>query len=66
MEEMVKIADEKSATVSQVALAWLVTQPNVVAIPGASAISQLETNAASADLELNDKEWETLASYRPF
>ena len=66
MEEMVKIADEMSATVSQVALAWLVTQPNVVAIPGASAIRQLEMNAASADFELSDKQWETLASYRPF
>ncbi len=66
MEELVRIAEEKSASVSQVALAWLVSQPNVVAIPGASAVKQLEMNAASSDLELTDAQWETLASYRPF
>jgi aryl-alcohol dehydrogenase-like predicted oxidoreductase len=39
-----------------VALAWLIRQPNVVAIPGASSVAQLETNVAAADLELSDDE----------
>ena len=46
------IAKRHSATPAQVALAWLVSKPNVVAIPGASNVTQLEENAAAADLVL--------------
>lgn len=38
------------------ALAWLIRRPNVVAIPGASGVGQLEHNAAAADLSLSDEE----------
>jgi aryl-alcohol dehydrogenase-like predicted oxidoreductase len=41
---------------AQVALAWLLRRPNVVAIPGASSVAQLEANAAAADLDLTDDE----------
>jgi aryl-alcohol dehydrogenase-like predicted oxidoreductase len=37
-----------------VALAWLIRKPNVVAIPGASNVRQLEENVAAADIELTD------------
>jgi aryl-alcohol dehydrogenase-like predicted oxidoreductase len=36
-----------------VALAWLLSQPQVVVIPGASSVEQLEFNVAAADLELD-------------
>ena len=36
------------------ALAWVIRRPNVVAIPGASSVAQLEANVAAADLELSD------------
>ncbi|HUP84174.1 MAG TPA: aldo/keto reductase [Acidimicrobiales bacterium] len=49
-----EIAVSHSATPAQVALAWVIRRPNVVAIPGASSVSQLEANAAAADLELTD------------
>jgi aryl-alcohol dehydrogenase-like predicted oxidoreductase len=48
------IAKAHDATPAQVALAWVVRRPNVVAIPGASSVAQLEANAAAADLELSD------------
>ena len=51
-----EIAKARGATASQVALAWLVLQPNVAAIPGASSIEQLEQNVAAADLELSSDE----------
>jgi aryl-alcohol dehydrogenase-like predicted oxidoreductase len=35
-----------------VALAWLIGHPNVVAIPGASTVAQLQRNAEAADLDL--------------
>jgi len=48
-----EIASRHGATAAQVGLAWLVRKPNVVAIPGASSVRQLEENAAAADLELS-------------
>ncbi|MGH9057175.1 MAG: aldo/keto reductase [Acidimicrobiales bacterium] len=50
------VAASHDATPAQVALAWLVHQPNVVVIPGASSARQLESNAAAAALELSDEE----------
>jgi len=50
------IAARHRATPAQVALAWVTRRPNVVAIPGASSVAQLEANAAAADLELSDAE----------
>jgi aryl-alcohol dehydrogenase-like predicted oxidoreductase len=44
------------ATPAQIALAWLVRKPNVVAIPGASSVRQLEENSAAADINLRDDE----------
>jgi aryl-alcohol dehydrogenase-like predicted oxidoreductase len=38
---------------AQVALAWLLSLPQVVVIPGASSVEQLELNVAAADLELD-------------
>ena len=47
------IAREVDAKPAQVALAWLISLPGVVAIPGASSVEQLEFNVAAADIELN-------------
>jgi aryl-alcohol dehydrogenase-like predicted oxidoreductase len=51
-----EIARRHGATPSQVSLAWLIHMPNVVAIPGASSVKQVEENAAAADLTLSDEE----------
>ncbi|MEO8743687.1 MAG: aldo/keto reductase [Candidatus Dormiibacterota bacterium] len=48
-----EIGDAHHATAAQVALAWLIRKPNVVAIPGASSVRQLEENVAAADVELD-------------
>jgi aryl-alcohol dehydrogenase-like predicted oxidoreductase len=55
-----EIATAHDATPTQVALAWVVQHPNVVAIPGASSVAQLEANAAAADLELSADDVERL------
>lgn len=49
-------------TSAQIALAWLVHQPGVVAIPGASSVEQVESNAAAADVELADDEFAALTA----
>lgn len=63
------VARTHGCSMSQVALAWVVRRPNVVAIPGASSIEQLEANVAAADLELTDDEDASLVAaseaYRP-
>jgi aryl-alcohol dehydrogenase-like predicted oxidoreductase len=47
------VATEAGAKPAQVALAWLISLPGVVAIPGASSVEQLEFNVAAADIELS-------------
>lgn len=56
LETLRTIAGAHDARPAQVALAWTVRQPNVVAIPGASRVEQLESNAEAADLELSEDE----------
>jgi aryl-alcohol dehydrogenase-like predicted oxidoreductase len=56
------IAKTHDATPTQVALAWLISRPNVVAIPGASSVAQLEANAAAADLDLSTDELQELTA----
>jgi len=58
-----KIAKEKSATVAQVALAWLLHQNGVTSvIIGANKMSQLEDNLKAAALTLTPEEVETLSA----
>jgi aryl-alcohol dehydrogenase-like predicted oxidoreductase len=56
-----EVARAHDATVAQVALAYVLRHPNVVAIPGAATASQVAENAAAADLELNEDECQGLA-----
>ena len=56
LETLRSVAKNHDATPAQVALAWVVHRPNVVAIPGASSVEQLERNAEAADLQLGTDE----------
>jgi aryl-alcohol dehydrogenase-like predicted oxidoreductase len=62
LDSLRDVARTHDATPAQVALAWLIRRPNVVAIPGASSVAQLEANAAAADLELTDEEDKALTA----
>jgi aryl-alcohol dehydrogenase-like predicted oxidoreductase len=57
-----EVADAHQARPAQVALAWLVEQPQVVVIPGASSVEQLESNAAAAELDLAPDELAALTA----
>src|SRR6266511_3945728 len=41
----------------QIALAWVVHRPGVLAIPGAKSVAQLESNAAAGEIVLADDEF---------
>ncbi len=57
-----EVAAGHAATPAQVALAWLVAHGNVVAIPGARTVAQLEENVAAADLDLAASELDRLTA----
>jgi aryl-alcohol dehydrogenase-like predicted oxidoreductase len=63
------VATEVGAKPAQVALAWLISLPGVVAIPGASSVEQLEFNVAAADIELSAESRDALTdaarAFRP-
>ena len=66
-QALAEIAVANGATAAQVALAWVVSHPSTVAIPGAHTVGQLEQNAAAADLVLGDDELARLTELsRPF
>ncbi len=56
LDELRAVADAHGSTPAQVALAWVVSHSNVVAIPGASNVGQLEANVAAAELLLGPDE----------
>jgi aryl-alcohol dehydrogenase-like predicted oxidoreductase len=56
------VADAHGATPAQIALAWVIRHPAVVAIPGASSVEQLESNVAAASIELADDEAQALSA----
>jgi aryl-alcohol dehydrogenase-like predicted oxidoreductase len=51
-----EIAKTHQCKPGQVALAWVISHPSVVAIPGASSVEQLESNAAAVEVTLTDAE----------
>jgi aryl-alcohol dehydrogenase-like predicted oxidoreductase len=53
LDTLRQVADAHDVRPAQVALAWLISLPQVVVIPGASSVEQLELNVAAADLELD-------------
>lgn len=69
IEALRAVADAHDATPSQVALAWTIHHPVVVAIPGASSVAQLESNCAAAEITLAADEYTALTaaaeSFRP-
>jgi aryl-alcohol dehydrogenase-like predicted oxidoreductase len=57
-----EVAAAHSATPAQIALAWVIRHPAVAAIPGASSVEQLESNAAAAQIDLSDDQYQALAA----
>ena len=55
-----EVADAHAATPAQIALAWVIHNPAVVAIPGASSVGQLESNVAAAGIDLTEDEYQAL------
>lgn len=59
------LAQEKGVTAAQVAIAWVLHQPNVIVIPKSSSIEHLNQNHAALNLTLSDTDLATLDSAFP-
>ncbi len=63
-EVLVQIAEAHGATPAQVALAWLLQQPRVCAIPKAASAAHREGNLGAVDIELSDDEMRRIFTLR--
>jgi aryl-alcohol dehydrogenase-like predicted oxidoreductase len=62
-EVLNRIAQEHSASPTQIALVWLLRRsPIMLPIPGTSSVQHLEQNVAAASLRLTEEEFEELAA----
>jgi len=57
------VADEEDATPAQVALRWLIEQPDFTCVPiiGARTVDQLEENLGAVEVELSDAQFERIS-----
>jgi aryl-alcohol dehydrogenase-like predicted oxidoreductase len=56
-----RAAKKHGATVSQLALAWLLHRsPVILPIPGTGSVKHLEENTAAASLQLSEEEWKEI------
>jgi aryl-alcohol dehydrogenase-like predicted oxidoreductase len=63
VDTLAQVAQEKDATVAQVALGWLLAQRGVTSvIIGANKLSQLEDNLKSVEVKLSDEDLERLSA----
>ncbi|MGW6911609.1 aldo/keto reductase [Streptomyces sp. NPDC054940] len=66
VDKLAELAAAKGATVSQLALAWLLTRgEHVVPIPGTRSAKRIEENAGSADVTLTDADLATIDEILP-
>ncbi|MFG2260218.1 aldo/keto reductase [Streptomyces mirabilis] len=66
VDRLAELAAAKGATVSQLALAWLLTRgEHIVPIPGTRSQRRIEENAAAADLTLTDTDLNAIDAILP-
>lgn len=65
VDKVKELAEAKGITPTQLALAWVLNQSGVVAIPGTKRRTYLEENAAAADIELTSDDLAALEEVAP-
>ncbi|AUG48166.1 aryl-alcohol dehydrogenase [Haloarcula taiwanensis] len=66
LDELRAVADELDATPAQVALRWLIEQPDITCVPivGARTADQLDENVGATDISLSDEQFNRIVSAR--
>jgi aryl-alcohol dehydrogenase-like predicted oxidoreductase len=65
VDHLRRLAEEKGRTPAQLALAWLLSQPDVVPIPGTSSVARIEENVRAVDVHLTREELEQIDRLLP-
>jgi aryl-alcohol dehydrogenase-like predicted oxidoreductase len=65
VDKVREIAGDRGVTPSQLAIAWLLSRPNVTPIPGTTRMERLEENLAAADIELSAEELAAIEAVAP-
>ena len=60
LERLRPIAEEKSTSVGQLALAWVISHPDTYAVAGARNADQVAQNARASEISLSEKDLERL------
>jgi aryl-alcohol dehydrogenase-like predicted oxidoreductase len=60
-----EIADKRNCTPAQLALAWLLSKPDVIPIPGTSSLARLEENVRAVDVEMPDSDFAAIEDVLP-
>lgn len=58
--DLIHLAKAYQATAAQIALAFLIRQGDIIAIPKTSRVHRVEENRAAIDLAITDQDWQTL------
>lgn len=56
VDRVSQLARERGCTPAQLALAWLLTKPEVIPIPGTSSVARLEENIRAVEVSLTDSD----------
>jgi diketogulonate reductase-like aldo/keto reductase len=64
-ETLAAIARPRGLTAAQVALAWITSQPGVLAIPKAGSLDHLKQNLAASGIELDASERQAIETRFP-
>ena len=59
-DKLEKIADANSATIQQIAIAWLINHDNVITIPRAFQLDHLHANSEAVNIKLSQEEMKLL------
>ena len=62
---LAEVAERHDATVAQIALAWLLHQPETVVIPKSAKLSRIEENLGALEIKLNNADLQDLDSAFP-
>ena len=66
VEKIKTLADQKSCTPSQLAIAWVLAQgEDIIAIPGTKHIKYLEENIASENVQLTKEDLQSIEAIMP-
>ena len=60
LDRLRPLADKYGVTLGQLALAWLIAQPQTAAIVGARNAQQAKENAGAGDIDIDDEDLEAI------